>query len=137
MGTHAAVRILAGAVLYTATVLSQSCAPRGQKAAVPVTVRPATDTAGVKAEAESASVAAKLDTIVGTIRRVDLEGGFWGLFSDDGQRYDPTGSLPRAAQQEGARVRVIAAKRTGVSTFRMWGTVIDVVSYEQLGDTVK
>jgi len=130
-------RLWTSAALFIATILGPSCAPRGQKAAVPVTENPASDTTSAKAKADSVSVAAELDTIVGTIRRVDLEGGFWGLFSDDGQRYDPTGSLPRAAQQEGVRVRVIAAKRTDIATFRMWGTVIDVVSYEQLGDTAK
>jgi hypothetical protein len=100
-------------------------------------VRPETDTASARIKADSVSIAAALDTIVGTIRRVDLEGGFWGLFSDDGRRYDPTGSLPHATQREGARVKVVVSKRNGVATFRMWGTAIDIVSCEQLGDSVK
>ena len=133
----AAVWLSTGAALLTAMTFCPSCAPRGQNAAVPVTVSPTTDTSSAKTEADSVSVAAKLDTIVGTIHRVDLEGGFWGLFSDDGRKYDPSGSLPRAALQEGVRVRVIATKRTGVSSIQMWGTMIDVVSYEELRDTVK
>ena len=127
----------ASATLLVATILGSSCAPRGRTVAVPAAVSPTSDTARTRIKDDSVSVAAVLDTIVGTIRRVDLEGGFWGLLSDDGQRYDPTGSLPRAAQQEGARVRVVASKRNGVATFRMWGTMIDVVSCEQLGDSVK
>ena len=31
---------------------------------------------------------------IGTVKRVKLEGGFWGIFGDNGQKYDATGSLP-------------------------------------------
>jgi hypothetical protein len=95
------------------------------------------DTASVKTETDTVSAAAKLDTIVGTIHRVNLEGGFWGLLSDDGRKYDPTGSLPRAARQEGVRVSVVAMRRTGVSSIRMWGTMIDIASCDLLRDTIK
>lgn len=109
-------------------VMAPACAPRGQKPT-------SASTPGSPSDTASAHVA--LDTIVGTIRRVELEGGFWGLFSDDGERYDPTGSLPPVLQKEGIRVRVVAARRAGVATFRMWGTMVDVRLYEVLVDTAR
>jgi len=60
------------------------------------------------------------------VTRVDLEGGFWGLVTEDGTRYDPTG-LPRRFHLEGMRVHVIAKPLRGATT-RMWGQPIRLVT---------
>ncbi|MEM1127206.1 MAG: hypothetical protein AAGI71_11190 [Bacteroidota bacterium] len=59
-------------------------------------------------------------TISGTLRYQDLEGGFWGLIGDDGQRYRPVDPLPDAFQQDGLRVDVEAEPVTLLS-IAMWG----------------
>lgn len=60
----------------------------------------------------------------GTVRYIDLEGGFWGIVSDDGKHYDPI-NLAKEYQQEGLRVAVeaVVANRVGI---HMWGTIVEI-----------
>lgn len=68
--------------------------------------------------------------IVGTIVRVELEGGFWGIEDDAGLKFDP-GELSVALRKEGLRVRVEAVRSSRMS-LRMWGRAIDVVAIRAL-----
>jgi hypothetical protein len=67
----------------------------------------------------------------GTVRYLSLEGGFHGIESDDGKKYDPSG-LPKEFQQDGLRVRFTVKVLQGVMTIRMWGTPVEVLSIEKL-----
>lgn len=67
----------------------------------------------------------------GTVRYLSLEGGFHGIESDDGKKYDPSG-LPKEFQQDGLRVRFTVKVLQGVMTIRMWGTPVEVLSIERL-----
>ena len=73
------------------------------------------------------------DTVrgVGTIRYLDLEGGFYGIIADDGERYDP-GSLEEAFRQDGLRVRFEVKIRTDVFSLRMWGTPVQILAITPL-----
>ena len=62
----------------------------------------------------------------GTIRHIDLEGGFWGIVADDGKQYDPL-NLDAAYRRDGLRVRVEAIPRQRFGT-HMWGTYIEILS---------
>jgi hypothetical protein len=64
----------------------------------------------------------------GTIRYVNLEGGFYGLVADDGAKYDPT-PLPDSLRKDGLRVR-FRIQETKVLTTRMWGTPVEVLRIE-------
>ncbi len=75
--------------------------------------------------ASTGSIAAK-----GTIRHLDLEGGFWGIVADDSTKYDPV-ELPGVLEREGLRVKFTAREAGGMST-RMWGKRIDITSIEIL-----
>ena len=68
----------------------------------------------------------------GTIRYVDLEGGFYGLVAEDGAKYDPT-PLPDSLQVDGLSVR-FRVKEKDVMTTRMWGTPVEVVEVERIGN---
>ncbi len=68
----------------------------------------------------------------GTIRYVDLEGGFYGLVDEEGTKYDPT-PLPDSLRVDGLRVR-FEAKKKNVMTTRMWGTPIEVLNIERIGN---
>lgn len=57
---------------------------------------------------------------VGTVRYVDLEGGFYGIETDAGVQYLPQ-DLPDAYQQDGMRVRFRARILDEVMTVQMWG----------------
>ncbi|HWP68849.1 MAG TPA: hypothetical protein VN437_06055 [Rectinemataceae bacterium] len=64
--------------------------------------------------------------ITGTVTYIDIEGGFWGIVSDDGIRYDPT-NLDGEFHRDGLRVRaeIKPAEWIGV---HMWGTIVDIES---------
>lgn len=76
--------------------------------------------------------AAPADTVegTGTIRYLDLEGGFYGLVADDSARYDV--ELPPHLQQDGLRVRFRGHVRDDVMTIRMWGTPFELHEIEAL-----
>ena len=69
----------------------------------------------------------------GTIRYVDLEGGFYGIVAEDGTKYDPT-PLPDSLQDDGLSVR-FQLKEKDVLTTRMWGTPVEVLHIERIGTT--
>lgn len=66
---------------------------------------------------------------IGTVRYQNLEGGFWGIVSDDGVRYDPMG-LDAQFQQEGLRVRFEAVPETDMMSTRMWGVMVTLTAIE-------
>ncbi len=61
-----------------------------------------------------------------TVRYQDLEGGFWGLIADDGQKYDPL-ALDEALQVDGLRVRFSARPDPDRMSTHMWGQIVEVV----------
>lgn len=69
--------------------------------------------------------------ITGTIRYIDLAGGFYGIVTDDGARLDPM-DLPAEFRQDGLRVRARIEPVPDVVTIRMWGTVVRVLAIERL-----
>ncbi|MEO0107917.1 MAG: hypothetical protein ABIK62_01920 [candidate division WOR-3 bacterium] len=126
-------------------VLVLACGPRGVK-----TIHQAPDStrqseavsaemplAGAKVDSSAHVASSPETTIVVTITRVNLEGGFWGLVDDAGNRYDPTGSLKEELQKEGTRVRVTGRLQDNIVTSRMWGTAIKITSYELLDTSAK
>lgn len=69
--------------------------------------------------------------VTGTIRHIDLEGGFYGIQTDDGARLDPV-DLPAEFRQDGLRVRARVEELKDRVSFRMWGTLVRVLSIERL-----
>jgi hypothetical protein len=67
----------------------------------------------------------------GIINHINLEGGFYGLIADDGQKYLPK-ELTREFKVDGLRVRFQVKILTGVATIYMWGTPVEVLSIERL-----
>lgn len=67
----------------------------------------------------------------GTVQFVELEGGFYGIVADDGQRYDPT-NLDEAYEEDGLRVRFRARERDDLISVRMWGRMVEIISIERI-----
>ncbi len=65
--------------------------------------------------------------IVGTIIYKNMEGGFYAIDGDSGDKYDPI-SIPEAFRKDGLRVKVTARQRVDVTSFHMYGTIIEVVN---------
>jgi len=55
----------------------------------------------------------------GTIKYINLEGGFYGIVSDDGKNYDPI-NLPEEFKKDGLKVSFEAEKSNAFAT-HMWG----------------
>lgn len=68
--------------------------------------------------------------INGKVVYVAVEGGFYGLVSEDGQRYLPT-DLPREFRQDGLPVRVRLEPLPATVGFRMWGTKVRLLTIER------
>ncbi len=67
----------------------------------------------------------------GTVRFNPIEGGFYGIESDTGERYDPI-NLHKEFQVDGLRVRFEGRKREDMASFHMWGTLIEIIKIEKL-----
>ncbi|MDN7011724.1 DUF333 domain-containing protein [Methanoculleus sp. FWC-SCC3] len=62
----------------------------------------------------------------GTVTYVDLEGGFYGIVTDDGERYLPA-DLPAEYRQDGLRVAFVVDIMNETATIQQWGTPVEVV----------
>jgi hypothetical protein len=67
----------------------------------------------------------------GTIVYLDLEGGFYGIESEDGERYFPI-NLPVIYREDGLRVAFDMRIRTDVMTTVMWGTTVEIIEMARL-----
>ncbi len=70
----------------------------------------------------------------GTVRFIDLEGGFYGIICDDGKKYDPM-NLDQQFRADGLRIRFEANIRKDVASFHMWGTIVEITNIEKLETT--
>ncbi|RJQ61243.1 MAG: hypothetical protein C4517_09070 [Stygiobacter sp.] len=71
------------------------------------------------------------DMTTGTVKRIELEGGFWGIVSDDNQNYDPI-NLPQIYQVDGKRVKFSFKERKDLASIHMWGTIIEIIEINEL-----
>jgi hypothetical protein len=62
----------------------------------------------------------------GTVTWVPIEGGFFGIISDDGKRYDPL-NLPAEYAHDGMRVGFTAKTEPDMASFHMWGTIVSII----------
>ena len=67
----------------------------------------------------------------GTVKFVELEGGFYGIVGDDNKQYDPI-NLEQTYQEDGLRIRFQARIRQDISSIHMWGTIIELTKIETL-----
>jgi hypothetical protein len=66
-----------------------------------------------------------------TISFISLEGGFYGIIAESGEKYDPI-NLETEFQQDGMKVKIKARKRDDLSSFHMWGQVIEIFDIEKI-----
>jgi hypothetical protein len=60
---------------------------------------------------------------------VELEGGFFGIMTEDGNKYFPE-YLEQDFKQDGLGVRVQAKPQEQILGIQMWGTPIEVIKIE-------
>jgi hypothetical protein len=69
-------------------------------------------------------------TMTGTITHVELEGGFYGIIADNGERYFPL-NLDQPYQVNDLKVRIEGKIRKNVMTMTMWGTPFEILKIER------
>ena len=67
----------------------------------------------------------------GTIKFIDLEGGFYAIVSDDGEKYDPL-DLASEFHVNGLRVYFKVKILRGIGTFHMWGKPVSVLNIQKI-----
>lgn len=78
--------------------------------------------------AETPPVAATLPLeFWGQVVHIAVEGGFYGIESQEGSKYLPL-NLPEMFKKEGLQVQVKAEKATGILGIQMWGQSIRLLS---------
>jgi hypothetical protein len=80
---------------------------------------------------DSAGPVTKLIKDRGVIRYIDLEGGFYGIIGRNG-KYDPI-NLPKAFQQDGLQVQLVAKVCNDMASFHMWGILVELISLKTIG----
>ena len=72
------------------------------------------------------------ENIVGTgeIQYIDLEGGFYGIVSDDGKNYDPI-NLPTEFKEDGLQVSYTLKALKDQVNVHMWGSVVEIITIEK------
>ena len=61
---------------------------------------------------------------------IDLEGGFYGIITDDGERHEPV-NLHVDYQVDGLRISYKYTTLHDVASFRMWGTPIEILEIRE------
>jgi hypothetical protein len=85
---------------------------------------------------ESAYVVIETRTKVnasGTVKYLNMEGGFWGVLGDDKESYDLV-NMPNDFKKEGLRIK-FSGKPIQAASTRMWGTMVNLESIEVIGGT--
>ena len=70
------------------------------------------------------------ESLLGTVTYLDLEGGFYGIVGEDGNKYLPL-NLTEEFQQDSLQVRFTYQRREGVMTIAMWGQAVDITAIER------
>jgi hypothetical protein len=68
----------------------------------------------------------------GTVRYIKLEGGFWGIITDNGQKILPK-NLPKEYRKDGLRLSFEAREIKGMMTIQQWGTLSSLSNIEVIG----
>ena len=67
----------------------------------------------------------------GTVKYIDLEGGFYGIIGDNGEYYDPT-NLSQEFQEDCLRIHFEAKILEDIVNTHMWGTMVEITKIEML-----
>lgn len=67
--------------------------------------------------------------IKGSIVKVALGMGFWGIVDDAGNEWRPI-SMPEQLKKEGKKVQVYAERVEDAPSIFMWGTPIKITQFE-------
>jgi len=62
----------------------------------------------------------------GTVKYLNLEGGFFGIVTDKGQKFLPMKIVDKSVLQDGAIIEFSGDRIVGMMTIQQWGTPFEV-----------
>lgn len=62
----------------------------------------------------------------GTVVYISIEGGFYGIITDDYEKYDPT-NLDEDFEIDGLRVQFAVRLRRWTGSIHMWGMIVEIL----------
>jgi len=68
---------------------------------------------------------------IGTVKYIPIEGGFYGIISDSGERYLPL-NLPDEFKKDNIKVKFKAIVKKKVITFQMWGKPVEILEINKI-----
>ncbi len=71
------------------------------------------------------------DYTTGTVKYIALEGGFYGIVTDDKKNLDPL-NLSKEYQVDGKRIQFKYIEKKDMASFHMWGTIIEIIEISGL-----
>jgi len=80
--------------------------------------------------AASDDVPAPSPWVTGIVQHLDMEGGFFGITTDDGKKLFPM-HLPKTFQKNGLPIRFRYKELKNVMSIQMWGTSVAVTDIEE------
>lgn len=69
--------------------------------------------------------------LTGRVAYIALEGGFYGIYGDDGVSYDPV-NLPTDFQKDSLRILFNGTILTEQASYHMWGKLLKLNKIERL-----
>jgi len=67
----------------------------------------------------------------GTVKYISLEGGFYGITTDDNKNLDPL-NLSKEFQVDGKRIYFKYVEKKEMASFHMWGAIIEILEIREL-----
>jgi len=82
-------------------------------------------------QAPSRSEGEHAQVVTGTVRHIDLEGGFYGIVTDEGAKLDPV-NLPEEYRKDGVRIEARVVEIRGRVSTHMWGKLVRIIEFKRL-----
>lgn len=76
----------------------------------------------------------EIRNMTGTIVFNEIEGGFYGIKTDDGKKYNPI-NLDAPFRKDGLRVKFDANPKKGMVGIHMWGEYVEIIHIETLDES--
>lgn len=69
----------------------------------------------------------------GTVKYIELEGGFYGIITDENESLDPI-NLGAVFQSDGKRIEFTYKVRSDLVSFHMWGKIVELQSVKEINN---
>ena len=77
------------------------------------------------------SVESESHITTGTVKYISLEGGFYGITTEDNKNLDPL-NLSKEFQVDGKRISFKYVEKKDMASFHMWGKIVEIIEIKGL-----